>query len=275
MDTFLAENLQGLIEMVTAWGLRVVGGMALLIVGIWFARLGAKGARSVLTRSSLDESLVGFLGTLVFYSILALVAISVLGVVGIETASLITVLGASSLAIGLALQGSLSNLASGVMLLVFQPYRSGDYIEVGESEGWVHEIGVFSTVLNTLDHVRIVLPNAHVAEHPIRNWSSNGTRRLDLDIEVGVDSDLPRVRAAIGAALRETPGVLAEPAPVVAASDFGDTSVRLVIRPWCRHEDYWQLRFELPERVKDAVEASGAALPCPERSIRLRREEAA
>jgi small conductance mechanosensitive channel len=195
--------------------------------------------------------------------------------VGIETASLITVLGASSLAIGLALQGSLSNLASGVMLLVFRPYRAGDYIEVGQNEGRVIDVGVFSTSLDTLDHVRVVLPNAHVADQPIRNWSTNGTRRLDLEIEVGVDSSLPTLRPAIDAALRADSRILADPAPVVAASDFGDTSVKLVVRPWCRQEDYWELRYSLPERIKDAIEAAGGSLPCPERRIFIAREAAA
>ena len=275
MDALVVENLQGLIELISAWSLRVMGGIALLIVGIWLARVGGNAAQRAISRSNLDPSLVAFLGSLTFYSITSIVLISVLGIVGIETASLITVLGASSLAIGLALQGSLSNLASGVMLLIFRPYRAGDYIEVGGSEGTVVEVGVFSTTLDTLDHVRVVLPNAHVAEQPVRNWSTNGTRRLDLEIEVGVDSALSTVRPAIEAALRDDPRVLSEPAPIVAASDFGDTSIRLVVRPWCQQQDYWELRFSLPERIKDAVEAAGASLPCPERRIHVRREEIA
>lgn len=275
MDDILVENLQGLTELISAWGLRVIGGLALLFAGIWIARIGGSATRRALADSSLDDSLIAFLGSLVFYGIGSLVLISMLGVVGIETASLITVLGASSLAIGLALQGSLSNLASGVMLLVFRPYRAGDYVEVGESEGWIVDIGIFSTTLDTLDHVRVTLPNAHVAEQPIRNWSTNGTRRLDLEIEIGVDSSLPTVRPAIDAALRADSRILADPPPVVAASDFGDTSVKLVVRPWCRQEDYWALRYSLPECVKDAIEAAGCSLPCPERKIRLQREEAA
>jgi len=275
METIIAENLKGLVEVISTWGLKVIAGLGILIVGIWLARLAGKATRRALAGSRLDESLAGFLGKLTYYAIAALIAIAVLGVVGIETASLITVLGASSLAIGLALQGSLSNFASGVMLLVFRPYRTGDYVEVGENEGWVADVGVFSTVLNTLDHVRVVLPNAHAAEQPIRNWTANGTRRLDLEIEIAVDSPLPTVREAIAAALRADPRVLATPEPLVAVSEFGDTSVGLVVRPWCRHEDFWDLRFSLPERVKDAVEGVGCSLPCPERKIRLQSGEAA
>ena len=274
MEAISLDDLQGLIEIATTWSLRALGGIAILLIGIWLAKVAAAGVRRALARSRLDESLVDLLGRFAFYAIVSLVAISVLGIVGIETASLITVLGASSLAIGLALQGSLSNLASGVMLLLFRPLRAGDYVEVGDDEGWVAEVGVFSTALDTVNNVRVVLPNTHVADHPIRNWSTNGTRRVDLEIEVEVGADLPVVREAIAEVLRADSRVLEKPAPVVAASDFGDTSVNLVVRPWCEHQDYWGLRYSLPEQVKAAVERAGFSLPCPQRQLRLQPEVA-
>lgn len=270
METLTFESLRGLIELISAWGLKVLGGVAILLAGVLIARIGSRAARGASVRT-LDPSLADVISRLVYYGIISVVVISVFGIVGIETASLITILGASSLAIGLALQGSLANFASGVMLFVFHPYRPGDYVEIGEDEGFVAELGVFSTQLDTLDHVRVVIPNAHVAERPIRNWSTNGVRRLDLAMEIAVDSDLPRVRAAIADALRAEKGVLEEPAPLVATSDFGDTSVKLVVRPWCRIEDYWELRYALPERVKDAVEGAGSSLPTPKRDIALDR----
>jgi small conductance mechanosensitive channel len=268
MDVLSMENLQGVIEQVSAWSLKVLGGIAILVLGMMLARIGGNAARRA-AAISLDGSLAEFLGKLARYAIISIIVISVFGIVGIETASLITVLGASSLAIGLALQGSLSNLASGVMLLIFRPFRAGDYVEIGDDVGTVAEIGVFATQLDTLDNIRVVMPNAHVAEQPIRNWTSNGTRRLDLEIEIAVDSSTRNARAAIVAVLVAESRVLEEPAPVVATSDFGDTSIRLVVRPWCRSEDYWALRFELPERVKDAIEAAGCSLPCPQRQIVL------
>lgn len=274
MEAFSLENLQGLIELVTAWGLKVLGGVALLVVGIWVAKLVRNATRRGLAVSELDASLVGFIGSLVYYTVVALVAISVLGVVGIETASLITVLGASSLAIGLALQGSLSNFASGVMLLVFRPYRAGDYIEVGDNEGWVVEVGVFSTALDTVHDTRVVLPNSHVSELPIRNWSTNGRRRLDLAIELAVDSPIPEGRRAIEAMLREEPRVQQEPAPVVALTDFGDTAVTISVLPWCSPQDYWTLRHELPEKLKDAIEGAGCSLPTPARNVHVDRADA-
>lgn len=264
------EMIRSLVQTAATWGLQVLGAIAVLIVGLLFARLARRGLRRALERSRLDPALVGFLGSLAYYTVLSVIAIAVLGVVGLETASLITVLGASSLAIGLALQGSLANFASGMMLLVFRPYAVGDFIETGEFQGRVVSLGVFSTEIDTLDHVRIVIPNTYVAERPLENWSSNGIRRLDLALEVAVDSDLPSVRRAIEAALQRDEHVLPEPAPVVGVAEFGDTSARLVVRPWCQHEDYWQLRYEIPERLKDAVEAAGASLPCPQRDLRVR-----
>jgi len=266
MDAISIESMQNLIQVVSAWSLKVLGGVAILVAGVVIARIGGRAAQRA-AAISLDPSLAQFLGRLTYYAIVSIIVISVCGIIGIETASLITILGASSLAIGLALQGSLSNLASGVAMFVFRPYRPGDYVEIGDDEGFVAEMGVFSTALDTLDNTRVLIPNAHVAERPIRNWSTNGTRRLDLEIEIGIGSKLADARDAIGALLRGEPRVLDEPRPVVAASEFGDTCARLVVRPWCRIEDYWDLRYELPERVKDALESAGCALPTPERRI--------
>lgn len=276
MDVVSTESLQGLIQLMSTWGLKVLGGLALLVAGLLVARLIRSATTGTLNRSGLlDPGLVHFLGRLVYYGVVSLIMISVLGIVGIETASLITVLAASSLAIGLALQGSLSNFASGVMLLVFRPYRPGDYVELGDYEGRVKEIGVFSTTLDTNENTRVVIPNTQVAESPVLNWSTNGSRRLDLEIEVSVNSPLAAVREGIEAMLRDDALVLAEPTPLVAAADFGDTSVKLVVRPWCDHARYWELRYSLPERIREAVEAAGGSLPTPQREIRLTREDLA
>jgi small conductance mechanosensitive channel len=265
------ENVQGIFEFISVWGLKVVGGIAVLIVGMIAGRLTRKGVRLALSHARLDETLVSILGNLTYYMVLSMVAIAVLGAVGIQTASLITVLGAASLAIGLALQGSLSNFASGVMLFLFRPFRVSDYIEVGDHAGTVAEVGVFSTLLDTLDNIRIVIPNSYIAEHPIQNWSTNGIRRLDLEIEIAVDSDLPRAREAINEILSAEPQILDEPVPVVGVSEFGDTSAKLIVRPWCRHTEYWNLRFSIPERMKEAIERVGCTLPCPKRDIQVTR----
>jgi len=265
----LDTSLQSALELATTWGLQVLGGVALLIAGIIASRVVRRTVSRLLLHGQLDPALAGLIGSVVYYLLLAVTVIAVFGMVGIETASLITILGASSLAIGLALQGSLSNLASGVMLLFFRPFKAGDYIETGDFAGRVVQLGAFSTLLDTLTEVRVVLPNTYVAEHPIQNWTQNGRRRLDLELEIGVDSDLPTARATLARALAEDRRVLEDPAPVIGVTGFGDTSARLAIRPWCRWEDYWGLQVELPERLRTALATVHIHPPTPQRDLRV------
>jgi small conductance mechanosensitive channel len=264
--------LQPIYELITTWGLKLVGGIAVLIGGLLVARVARRTTAMLLGKANLNESLVNILAGLAYYALLAVIVIAVFGVVGIETASLITILGASSLAIGLALQGSLSNFAAGIMLHIFHPYREGDYIEVGDYAGTVDSLGTFSTVLCTLDNKQVVIPNRYISDHPIRNWSSNETLRIELDMEVAIGSDFEVVRKAIEQELKSDSRILAEPAPLVAIKDFGDTSAWLAVYPWCKHADYWALRFSLPERLKSVIEQNGGAMPTPQRDLRMLNE---
>jgi len=261
------ESLREVLTLVGPFALRAAGGIAVLIGGLVACRIARRAARRLFQASALDESLVDLLASFVYYLLVVVLAIAVFGVMGIETASLITILGASSLAIGLALQGSLSNFASGVMLLIFRPFRPGDFIETGEFQGRVVELGAFSTILDTLDKKRVVIPNAYIAEKPIENWSANPERRLDLTLEISIASDLVAVRRALLEMLAADSRVLRQPEPQIGVDDFGDTSMRLVVRPWCAPDDWWALRYELPERMKEAVERAGGAMPTPQREI--------
>ena len=261
------DLVRELLTLVTPFVLRAAGGIAFLVAGLVVCRIARRGARRLFQASGLDASLVDLLASCVHYLLVAVLVIAVFGVMGVETASLITILGASSLAIGLALQGSLSNFASGVVLLIFRPFRAGDFIETGEFQGHVVELGVFSTLLDTLDKKRVVIPNSYIAEKPIENWSANPERRLDLEIEISIASDLAAVRGALLEMLAAEPRVLRAPPPQIGIDDFGDTSMRLVVRPWCAPDDWWALRYELPERMKQAVEQGGGAMPTPQREI--------
>lgn len=263
------EWFDDLTALAVTWGITAIGGVALIVVGFVLAR-GVRSAFShALKRLSLDEELVEVLASLSYYLTVAVVVIAAFGVMGIETASLITILGTCTLAIGLALQGSLSNFASGIMLFTFRPFRSGDYIETGDYIGKVREIGVFSTKLDSLQNIRVDIPNAYLSQRPLLNWTRNGRCRLDLVVEISIDCDIPRVKAAILAALAEEPRVLAAPEPFVGIENFGDSSALFVVRPWCRTADYWRLQVELPERIKLAVEAVNATMPTPRREIVL------
>lgn len=263
------QILNMIVPMATAWGLKIILAVVLLIVGRGVARL----VRGLLTkgmeRSQLDATLVPFLASLGYYLVLAVVIIAVLGVVGIQTASLVAVLGAAGLAVGLALQGTLSNVAAGVMLLAFRPFRVGDVIEAGGATGKVEAIGLFTTTLNTPDNVQITLPNSGVWGGMLKNYTANDTRRNDMVMGVSYDDDIGVALETINGILAREDRVLADPPPQVAVSELADSSVNIVVRPWCKKEDYWPLRFDLHRAFKEGLEAAGCSIPYPQRDVHL------
>lgn len=254
---------------VSQWGLQVIGAIAVLIIGRWIAGSLRRFTRRSLERAKVDASLVPFLSSLVYYLALTVVVIAVLNLFGIETTSLIAVLGAAGLAVGLAMQGTLSNFAAGVMLLLFRPFRIGDYVEIGGTAGGVAEVGIFTTTLNTPDNVRITVPNSAVFGETIKNYSANDTRRNDLVVGIGYADDIGKAIDAIQRVVDGDARVLKDPAPVIAVSELGDSSVNLVVRPWCRKEDYWPLRFDLTRALKQQIEAAGCSIPFPQRDVHV------
>jgi small conductance mechanosensitive channel len=262
----ILEQIGGL---VTTWGLRVIGALAVLVIGRAIARALRKGVSRVLARQEADAALLPFLSGITYWLAIILVLVAVLGLFGIPTASFVAVLGAAGLAVGLALQGTLSNFAAGVMLLIFRPFKLGNLVEVAGVAGKVEEIGIFSTILSTVDNVRVVVPNAEVFGQIIKNYDGNDTRRIDLVIGVAYDDDLALARTTIERTLTESPGVLAEPAPVVAVHELADSSVNFVARPWCNADDYWDVRWEATRRVKEALDAAGCSIPFPQHDVHL------
>jgi small conductance mechanosensitive channel len=270
MDATTTNEISGqVLALATTWGLQVVAGIVLLVIGRVVAGALRGSLRRTLERRGADPALVPFVSGMVYYGVLAAVVIAVLGLFGIQTASLIAVLGAAGLAVGLALQGTLSHFAAGVMVLVFRPFRPGDWIEGGGTAGSVQEIGLFSTVLHTADNVRVIVPNAALWGDVIKNYSSNATRRNDLVIGISYDDDIARATEVIRSVLAAEERVLAEPAPVVAVGNLGDSSVDLLVRPWCAASDYWALRWDLTRRLKEQLEAAGCSIPYPQRDVHL------
>ena len=258
--------LETLAAFATAWGLRAVGALAVLIMGRWVAGRVGNLAREALGRTAMEPMLIPFTSAIIYWGLMAFVIIAVLGLFGVPTASFVAVLGATGLAIGLALQGTLAHFASGVMILTFHPFVVGQVVEVG---GTVAEVGLFSTSLNTSDNVRVIVPNSQIYGQTIKNYSLNETRRIDLVVGVGYDDDLEVARNAILRALRSDDRVLSEPEPFVAVSNLGDSSVNFVVRPWCSKSDHWHLRCELTRRIKTELESAGCAIPFPQREIHL------
>jgi len=262
------------IALVSTWGLRVVGAVIVLVIGTTIAKVIRGSVRKAMKRSSMDDTLVPFLSGIVYYLVLAFVLIAVLGLFGIQTTSIIAVLGAAGLAVGLALQGTLSNFAAGVMLLVFRPFRVGDYVEAGGVAGSVESIGVFATTLNTPDNVRIIVPNSGVYGSTIKNYAANETRRVDMVMGISYSDDIGKATETIEGILAADERVLKDPAPVVAVAELADSSVNLVVRPWCKKEDYWGLKFDLTRTMKERLEAAGCSIPFPQRDVHLFRESA-
>ncbi len=259
------------VDVIAQWGLKVVGAIAVLLIGRAIAAWGRKVTQRWLERSGVDATIVPFAAGLVYFLILAFVVLAVLGLFGIPTASIVAVLGAASLAVGLALQGTLGNFASGVMLLLFRPFQVGDFIAVAGESGTVESIGVFSTILNTPDNVRVTIPNGKVYGEAIKNFSANERRRVDLTVGVGYDDDLQLAQETLVGILAADERVLDDPPATVAVSGLGESSVDFVVRPWCASEDYWALRFDLTRKMKEELERAGCSIPFPQRDLHLIR----
>jgi small conductance mechanosensitive channel len=269
------KTLDTLSELVSIWGVRVLLALVVLVVGLTAAKWLRATVRKSLARAKVDETLTPFLSSMVYYLAVTLVVVAVLGQFGVQTTSFIAVLGAGAFAIGLALQGTLGNFSAGVMILVFRPFKVGDFIDAGGTSGSVQEILLFSTVLHSPDNVRIIVPNGQVYGQTIKNFSFNDNRRNDLVVGVSYDDDLNKAHEVIERVVRNDPRVLSDPAPTIAVSELADSSVNFVVRPWCKKEDYWPLRFDLTQALKEQLEAAGCSIPYPQQDVHMHSAGAA
>ncbi len=269
MDINFADLLAGATAYLTHYGLSVVGAIALLIFGRIAAAWGRGISRKAMTKAEVDPTLVAFFSKGVYYLILIVVFIAVLSLFGVQTTSLIAVLGAAGLAVGLALQGTLSNFAAGVMLLIFRPFKLDDFVDIGGTMGSVMEIGLFSTTLKTTDNVKIVVPNSSVWGGTISNFNGYDTRRVDLVIGISYDDNIQTAMDTIRSIVTSDERVMAEPELQIAVSNLGDSSVDLVVRPWCQGSDYWDLRFDLTKKIKEGLEAAGCSIPYPQQDVHM------
>jgi small conductance mechanosensitive channel len=260
-------------EYATEFGLSALGAIVVLIVGAWIAKRIRVGLRKHLEGTKVDQTLVPFVAAMVYWGLMAFVILAVLGIVGVQTASAIAVLGAAGLAVGLALQGTLGNFAAGVMLLIFRPFDVGHWVEVAGTAGTVKEVSIFNTVLFTGDNVKVVVPNGQVFGQNIKNFSANDTRRIDLVMGVGYDDDLQVAHDTMMEIVKADERVLEEPAPNIRVAELGDSSVDFIVRPWCRTPDYWPLRWDLTWRIKEGLEAAGCSIPYPQRDVHLFKED--
>lgn len=261
--------------LIPTWGLRVVGAVALLIVGRIVAGAVRRGVRRVTTRANADATLIPFVSSVAYYLVVAFVVIAVIGIFGIPTASFAAVLGAEGPAIGLALQGTLSTFAAGLMLLVFRPFKVGDLVEVDGELGKVVAIGMITTTMNSLDNKRIIQPDSQGFSGTIVNYDGNETRSFDMVMGISHTDDIVVAMKTIEGIVTAHPKVLSEPPPQIAVSNLGDSSVDLIMRPWCVPDDYWTVYFDLTKQLKEGLEAAGCSIPFPQRDVHLCQEKSA
>jgi small conductance mechanosensitive channel len=259
----LLEVWNLVVNLVSQWGLKVVGAIVLLFIGRMVAGWARRGVRRALTLAEVEPTLIPYITGLVYYTLFAVILVAVLGIVGVQTASFLAVFGAAGLAVGLALQGTLSNFAAGVMLLLFRPFHVGDFIDAGGTAGTVAAIGMFTTELNTPDNVRIVIPNSQIYGRTIKNFAANETRRNDLVMGISYNDDIGKAIATIKRVLDSDDRVLADPEPFIGVGELADSSVNLLVRPWCKKEDFWGLKTELLRTLKEELEAAGCSIPYP------------
>lgn len=264
-----AEEVWGLVvALVTSYGLSVVGAVIILIAGFVIAGWVRGSVDKALGKmKKVDETLRSFFSSLAYYAVVVFTVIAVLSQFGVQTTSLIAVVGAAGLAIGLAMQGTLSNVAAGVMLLLFRPFKVGDYIEGGGLAGTVKGISLFVTELATPDNVQIIAPNAQLWGSPIKNYSFHPTRRVDIVIGIAYEDDIDKALTAIVEECRKDSRVLAEPEPMAAVTDLGDSSVNFTVRVWCNAADFWALKFDLTKNLKNRMDGENISIPYPQRTV--------
>jgi len=250
------------------YGINVVGAFLIIIVGFMVAGWARRKLERTLSRSGkMDATLVRFFGSLIRYAIMGFVIIAALQRFGVEATSLVAVFGAAGLAIGLALQGMLSNVAAGIMLLMFRPFKIGDFVDIGGQAGTVKEVGLFTTELATGDNVKIIMPNGQIWGSAIKNFSAYPTRRVDLVMGIDYGDNIDTAMATINRVIGEEPRALTDPESTVAVAELADSSVDIVVRVWVNAADYSGVRWDLTKKLKEQLEADDISIPFPQQTV--------
>ena len=256
---------------VVTLGKNIVIALFIFYVGRMVIGLVVRGLRKVMQKQEVDKTLETFICNLVRIALLVVVVIAAIGALGIQTTSFIAIFGAAGLAVGLALQGSLSNFAAGVLIVLFRPYRVGDYIEAAGVSGTVEQVQILTTVLNTPDNKQVIVPNSQVMDSIITNYSANDTRRVDMVVGVSYSDDLDKVRGILEELVAAEERILDDPACTIAVSELADSSVNFVLRPWVRKADYWGVWFDMTEAVKKRFDEAGISIPFPQQDVHLHK----
>ena len=253
------------------FGMKTVVAIVIFIVGRIVARMLTKGLRKLMQAQEVDKILETFVSNLVYWTVMIFVIIAAINQIGVQTTSLIAVMGAAGLAVGLALQGSLSNFAAGVLIVMFRPYRVGDFVEAAGIAGVVEQVQILTTILRTGDNKRIIVPNSQIMGSIITNYSANDKRRIDMVFGVSYSDDLDKVRANLEELIAADERILKDPAPVIAVSELADSSVNFIVRPWVATADYWAVFWDLTEAVKKRFDREGISIPFPQQDVYIHK----
>jgi len=265
-------NWDKIADFVYAYSPKVIGALVVLIIGLWVIKLISKGFGRMMKKKDTDPSLQGFLRSMVSIILKVLLFISVMGMVGIQATSFIAIIGAAGLAVGLALQGTLQNFAGGVIILLFKPYKVGDFVDGAGHMGTVKEIKIFTTILNTPDNKLIIIPNAQLSNSSLTNFSAMETRRVDFTFGIGYGDDYDKAKKLLLDLINADERILKDPEPFIALSELADSSVNIVVRVWAKGADYWGIYFDMNEKVYKNFTGAGLNIPFPQMDVHLIKE---
>ena len=255
------------------WGINIAMAIVIYVIGRIVVGFILSLFRRLMAKSKYDAMLVDFLEAIISAILMLFVIVASLNQLGVDTTSLVAILGAAGLAIGLSLQDSLKNFAAGVMLLVFKPFKSGDFVEAAGTAGTINKIGIFTTTMTTPDNKEIIVPNGGIYSNNITNYSAKETRRVDMVVGIGYDADLRKAKEILNEMVRADDRILSEPAPTVAVSELADSSVNFVVRPWCKASDFWGVKFDFTEQVKLRFDQEGISIPFPQMDVHLHKND--
>jgi small conductance mechanosensitive channel len=269
MQNVDADTMEKILALVIQYGVQVLGAIVILVIGRIVSNILGGTIRRAMDKANMEEALKRFVVSLVKTGIMVFAVIAALNKFGVQTTSFVAVIGAAGLAVGLALQGSLSNFAAGVLILVFKPFRIDDAIEAGGATGKVADIGIFTTTINTFDNKKVIVPNAAITSGTITNINAYETRRVDLTAGIGYGDDIGKAKQVLTDILANHPKVLQDPAPNVQLLELADSSVNFIVRPWVKTEDYWTVYFDVMRSIKEQFDANGISIPFPQRDVHL------
>jgi small conductance mechanosensitive channel len=267
-------DVAGLVDTyVIPWGINIIFALLIFFVGKFLVGVITNLVKKLMGKAKMDGILVNFIGSIIRSILLLFVVIAALDQLGVDTTSLIALIGAAGLAIGLALQGSLQNLASGVMLIVFRPFTDGDFVEAGGTMGVVEEIGIFTTKMRTGDNKEVIVPNGQMFGGIITNYSKRDTRRVDMVFGISYGDDIRKAKEIITGIITADERILQDPAPLIAVGELADSSVNFNVRPWVKSSDYWSVFYDLNEKIKLAFDDNGISIPFPQMDVHIEKSE--